>query len=159
MNEKAKAFEEFLVTEEITSFERREIGDEDGTVVYRSYLSTEIGEMPIFVLLDKTIYNVMRLLVGANVVTDENRSAILEFMNRANSTYKNFKYYIEEDDQSVYLDCINHSTNDKFDPRLLYVLMTQMVEYIDGHIGNIKEVLGVDTLPDPYAKFAHEHEG
>lgn len=84
----------------------------------------------------------------------DNRQDILTFINRENSTYKSFKYYIEEDDDSVYLDCINQSTNSNFDPRLLYVLMTQIVEYIPGKIQTIGEVFRVEQLPPP----EHVHE-
>jgi hypothetical protein len=92
--------------------------------------------------------------MGAGVVTKENRQDILTFINRENSTYKSFKYYIEEDDDSVYLDCINQSANSNFDPRLLYVLMTQIVEYIPGKIQTIGEVFRVEQLPPP----EHAHE-
>ena len=108
----------------------------------------------MFLLLDETIYATIRLLIGAGVVTKENRQDILTFINRENSTYKSFKYYIEEDDDSVYLDCINQSANSNFDPRLLYVLMTQIVEYIPGKIQTIGEVFDVEQLPPP----EHAHE-
>ena len=71
--------------------------------------------MPIFVLLDATIYSVIRVVVGANVVTSENYQAITDFINRENSIYKNFKYYVEQDDNSVYLDCIYISSNTAFE--------------------------------------------
>ena len=154
MNEKARIFEEFLVEENIQCFEKREVGDEDHTVVFRSYVQTELGAIPVFLLLDDTIYATIRLLIGAGVVTKENRNDILTFINRENSTYKSFKYYIEEDDDSVYLDCINQSTNSNFDPRLLYVLMSQIVEYIPGKIQKIGEVFQVSQLPPP----EHHHE-
>ena len=154
MNEKARVFEEFLIEEKITCFEKREVGDEDHTVVFRSYVQTELGDIPVFLLLDDTIYATIRFLIGAGVVTKENRPDILTFINRENSTYKSFKYYIEEDDDSVYLDCINQSANSHFDPRLLYVLMSQIVEYIPGKIETIGNVFGVEQLPPP----EHTHE-
>ena len=54
----------------------------------------------------------------------------------------------------MYLDCINQSANSNFDPRLLYVLMTQIVEYIPGKIQTIGEVFQVEQLPPP----EHAHE-
>ena len=38
MNEKARVFEQFLIDEKLTCFEKREVGDEDHTVVFRSYV-------------------------------------------------------------------------------------------------------------------------
>ena len=54
----------------------------------------------------------------------------------------------------MYLDCINQSANSNFDPRLLYVLMTQIVEYIPGKIETIGKVFQVEQLPPP----EHAHE-
>lgn len=150
MNQKAELFEKFLVEEEITCFEKREIPDEDHTMVYRSYLQTPVGDMPIFVLLDDTIYNTVRVVVGQGVVNGDNYQSLLEFMNTQNNTYKNFKYYIEDADATIYLDCINQSTVTNFDPRLIYVLMTQIVEYMPGAVEGLVTAAKISTLPDPH---------
>ncbi len=52
MNPKALLFDKFLKDEEITSFERKDFDDEDGTVVYRSYIKSPLWDMPLFVILD-----------------------------------------------------------------------------------------------------------
>ncbi len=158
MNEKSKLFEAFLEEEKITCFEKREIDDEDHTMVYRSYVQTEIGDMPIFVLLDDTIYGVLRLVVGSGLVTSANKEAIRAFIDKENSNYKSFKYYIEETDNTVYLDCIHMSSNSCFEPPLIYVLMNQIVQYIPTVVTTWKELFGVDQLPDPFAAHEHHHE-
>ena len=43
MNPKALLFDKFLKDEEITSFERKDFDDEDGTVVYRLTLNPRCG--------------------------------------------------------------------------------------------------------------------
>ncbi len=156
-NEKSGVFETFLVEENITCFDKREIQDEESTVVYRSYIQTEIGDMPIFVLLDATIYSVVRVVVGGNVVTPENYQAIVDFINRENSIYKNFKYYVEHDDNSLYLDCVYMCSNSAFEPQLLYVLMNQIVQYMPSAVPALKEAMGISQLPDPFLAHAHEH--
>ena len=82
MNEKARIFEQFLTEEKLTCFEKREVGDEDHTVVFRSYVQTDLGDIPVFLLLDDTIYATIRLLIGAGVVNKDNRQDILTFINR-----------------------------------------------------------------------------
>ena len=59
MNPKALLFDKFLKDEEITSFERKDFDDEDGTVVYRSYIKSPLWDMPLFVILDNSIYSVI----------------------------------------------------------------------------------------------------
>lgn len=114
--------------------------------------------MPIFVLLDATIYSVIRVVVGGNVVTPENYQAIVDFINRENSIYKNFKYYVEHDDNSLYLDCVYMCSNSSFESQLLYVLMNQIVQYMPKAVPALKEAMGISQLPDPFIAHAHEHD-
>ncbi len=69
MNPKALLFDKFLKEEEIISFERKDFDDEDGTVVYRSYIKPLLWDMPLFVILDNSIYSVIRLVLGPEKVT------------------------------------------------------------------------------------------
>ena len=40
MNPKALSFDKYLKEEEVTAFERKDFDDEQGTVVYRSYIKS-----------------------------------------------------------------------------------------------------------------------
>ena len=77
MNPKALLFDKFLKDEEITSFERKDFDDEDGTVVYRSYIKSPLWDMPLFVILDNSIYSVIRLVLGPEKVTAKTINFIL----------------------------------------------------------------------------------
>jgi hypothetical protein len=140
MNPKALSFDKYLKEEEVTAFERKDFDDEEGTVVYRSYIKSPLWDMPFFVILDNSIYSVMRLVVGPEKVNAQNLTAINAFINRENATYKNFKLYVDEQDDSLYLDCIYMSADDAFEPALMYALMTSIVDYIPNAVGDLKEV-------------------
>ena len=131
MNPKALLFDKFLKDEEITSFERKDFDDEDGTVVYRSY-------MPLFVILDNSIYSVIRLVLGPEKVTAQNMAALNALINRDNATYKNYKLYIDEQDSSLYLDCVYMCGDDAFEPALMYALMSSIVDYVPEAVGELK---------------------
>ncbi len=75
-NIKREAFDLFLKEENLECFEIKELEDEDGTVIYRSYIQSEWGELPIFVILDNSIYTIIRVTVGYGVVTEENTAAL-----------------------------------------------------------------------------------
>lgn len=137
MNPKALSFDKFLKVEEIIAFERKDFDDEDGTVVYRSYIKSPLWDMPLFVILDNSIYSVIRLVVGPEKVNAQNLQAINAFINRENATYKNYKLYVDEDN-SLYLDCIYMCADDAFEPALMYALMTSIVDYIPESIGDLK---------------------
>lgn len=138
MNPKALAFDKFLKEEEITAFERKDFEDEDGTVVYRSYIKSPLWDMPLFVILDHSIYSVIRLVVGPEKVTEQNLQALNVLINRENATYKNFKLYVDEQDNSLYLDCIYMSADDAFETALMYALMTSIVDYIPEAVSYFK---------------------
>lgn len=127
---KEALFDEFLQEEHLDCFEKHVVDDEDDTVVYRSYIQTEHGDIPVFLILDASIYNVLRFVVGAHVVDGTNKSDILNFINQENAKFKSFKYYIEEEDQTLYLDVVYMAGSQNFAPPLLYVLMRQVVEYL-----------------------------
>ena len=138
MNPKALLFDKFLKEEEITSFERKDFDDEDGTVVYRSYIKSPLWDMPLFVILDNSIYSVIRLVLGPEKVTAQNMNALNALINRDNATYKNYKLYIDEQDSSLYLDCVYMSGDDAFEPALMYALMSSIVDYIPESVGELK---------------------
>ena len=80
----------------------------------------------------------MRLVVGSEKVNSENLDALNIFINRENATYKNFKFYADEQDATLYLDCIYMSADDAFEPALLYALMTSIVDYVPHAVGDLK---------------------
>ena len=138
MNPKSLLFDKFLKEEEIISFERKDFDDEDGTVVYRSYIKSPLWDMPLFVILDNSIYSVVRLVLGPEKVTAQNMNALNALINRDNATYKNYKLYIDEQDSSLYLDCVYMCGDDAFERALMYALMSSIVDYIPESVGELK---------------------
>ena len=109
-----------------------------GTVVYRSYIKAPLWDMPLFVILDNSIYSVIRLVLGPEKVTAQNMAALNALINRDNATYKNYKLYIDEQDSSLYLDCVYMCGDDAFEPALMYALMSSIVDYIPESVGELK---------------------
>lgn len=157
MNTKSKEFDTFLKSEEIYCFDSKPMEDEEHTVVYRSYVQTEIGDMPIFVMLDDTAFSIVRVAMGNGAVNADNQDKVYDFMNRENNNYKSFKYYVDTDDNSLYLDCVYICGPTHFEPQLLYALMNQIVHYIPGVVADLRQVLGIEQLPDPFGQ-EHNHE-
>ncbi|MBS4914294.1 MAG: hypothetical protein KHZ77_09200 [Veillonella sp.] len=157
-NRKQIKFDAFLKEEEISCFDVKAIEDESSTVLYRSYLDTAIGTMPLYVILDSTIYTVVRIVVGGGVVNDANRAGLLEFLNRENRQFKKFKYYVEDSDQTLYLDCVYMCRSDEFVPQLLYGLLNSLIEYIDEAVPALKSVMQIERLPEPFKDHEHHHD-
>ncbi|MCF0154773.1 MAG: hypothetical protein HUJ84_03475 [Veillonella sp.] len=155
MNKKAELLDQFLKDENITAFERKDFEDEDGSVVYRSYVQSPLGDMPFFVITDHSIYTVLRLVVGPGVAKAENLEDINRLINRENAYFKGFKYYIDEEDATVYMDCIYMAGDDQFEAALLYALMTQMVEHIPNIAGELKKAY---HLEGRFESPVHHHD-
>lgn len=52
--------------------------------------------MPLFIILDNSIYSVIRLVLGPEKVTAQNMGTLVNaLINRDNATYKNYKLYID----------------------------------------------------------------
>ncbi len=123
MNEKALKFDEYLTKLDITWFEKEERTDEYDTVLYRTFLEIKDKRFPLFVILDKSIFTVVRQIVitGADQVAD--RAALVEYVNELNSRYKVFKYYLNEEEGILYMDMSIPAIGEYFDPEILMYLI------------------------------------
>ena len=60
--------------------------------------------MPLFVILDNSIYSViLGLVLGPKGNCTKLRNALNALINRDNATYKNLNYILTEQDSSLYL--------------------------------------------------------
>ena len=88
MNPKALLFDKFLKDEEITSFERKDFDDEDGTVVYRSYIKSPLWDMPLFIGVSKTsrhrksLYATLTKMLSNKQYEQEMKQHLIETIQR-----------------------------------------------------------------------------
>ena len=65
MNKKAEAFKLYLEGKEIDSFAVEEVkDDEQGTVVFRSHILVEGQQLPTLVILDNSVFAMMRVQIS-----------------------------------------------------------------------------------------------
>ena len=73
MNIKAEVFNKYLEEKEIKAFQVEEIADDaQHTVVYRSHIEVEGQQLPTLVLLDDSVFSMVRVLVASRALTAEN---------------------------------------------------------------------------------------
>ena len=105
MNKKAESFKKYLDDKKITCFTVDEIaGDNLNSVVFRSNIEINGQQLPTIVILDSSIYGMVRVLVAPRVLNDANEAGLLKELNRLNKGFKSFKYYFD-DNGSLVLDC------------------------------------------------------
>ena len=138
MNPKALLFDKFLKEEEIISLNVRILMMRTALSYIALTSSLHCGICLYSLFLINSIYSVIRLVLGPEKVTAQNMSALNALINRDNATYKNYKLYIDEQDSSLYLDCVYMCGDDAFEPALMYALMSSIVDYIPESVGELK---------------------
>ena len=123
VNLKAKKFEAYIQKNNMNFFNKNEVHDEGQTI-------------PMGIITDNTIYTIIRVQVGSQLVKDSNKAKFLEYLNTLNRSYKVFKY-VAADDGSIFLDCCLPSTNDSFDPEIVRVVLDVVVDHLNSEYKNI----------------------
>ena len=73
MNNKAEQFNAFLEDQKITVFQMEELeGNEQHTVVFRSFLGVEGQQLPTIVIIDDSIFSIIRVQIAPQALKDEN---------------------------------------------------------------------------------------
>ena len=128
-SEKAKKFQAHLKANKITVFTVEQLKDEANSVVFRSRMEVKGQELPVMVVLDNSIYALIRVQIARNAVTEENRAAIEALLWRYTQGYKPFKYYAAEDG-TLCLDCCLIATDEQFDSALLQTMLQVTLRHL-----------------------------
>ena len=88
------------------------------------------------IITDNTIYTIIRVQIGSQLLKDENKLALLEYLNQLNRSYKVFKYVAAEDG-SIFLDACLPSTNESFDAEIVRVILDVIVDHLNNEYKNI----------------------
>ena len=92
-------------------------------VDWRSILSKQL-------LPDDSIYVMLQVRVGAGLVKEANKAAVLEHLNALNENYKVFKYYADEAGNIIIESCIP-STDDQFVPQMIHAVIDVIVDHLN----------------------------
>lgn len=136
MNTKATKFKEMLTASKISGFGEEKLEGEFNPVIFRSNLEVKEQYFPIQVILDDSIYAIIRVFVAAGINAKSQSKAMIEFFNSLNQKYKIFKYYISEQG-NVILDCCVASTEEKFDPEMIRALMELVINHLNDEYDDI----------------------
>ena len=97
MNIKAEVFSKYLEEKKIEAFQTEEIADDaQHTVVYRSHVVVEGQQLPTLVLLDDSVFSMIRVQISPQARTEENELAVLRLASEQNMKYKPFKLYFDQ---------------------------------------------------------------
>ena len=136
VNLKAQKFEAYTQANKMDFFVKNEMKDDADTVVFQSNLKVEGQTVPLGIITDNSIYTIIRVQIGSQLLKDENKLSLLEYLNQLNRSYKVFKYVAAEDG-SIFLDACLPSTNDSFDAEIVRVILDVIVDHLNNEYKNI----------------------
>ncbi len=141
MNSKAEAFKAYLEEKNITSFVIDEIKDDKlNSVVFRSNIEINGQQLPTIVVLDSSIYGMIRVLVAPKVLNDKNETELLKAVNTLNKTYKSFKYYLD-DDGSLVVDCCVLLKDGTADGDLFYTMFEVIIRNLNSEYKKLMQLI------------------
>lgn len=141
MNSKAESFKAYLNEKNITSFTIDEIkNDQLNSVVFRSNIEINGQQLPTIVILDSSIYGMIRVLVTPKVLNDKNEAGLLKEVNALNKVYKSFKYYFDNEG-SLILDCCVLLKEDSVDGNLLYTMFEVIIRNLSNEYKKLMQLI------------------
>ena len=127
MNLKATKFTNFINERNINVFQMQEIDGDMHPVVYRSAMEVGGQNLPTMLVIDDSIYVMLQVRVGAGLVKESNKAAV---MNSLNENYKVFKYYANENGDIVIESCIP-TTDEEFMPELVHAVIDVVLKHLN----------------------------
>ncbi len=141
-NQKATKFEKYCKENNMTCFVREDLFDENGSVLFRSAIQADDYTVSFAVIVDESIFTIIRVQMAENFIRPENREAVMDYINLMNRSYKIFKYVVVEDG-TVFLDSCIPSTDEFFDMKLVHVILDTIVSHVMEEYKNLLRAGGL----------------
>ena len=131
MNKNAEAFQKYLEEKKIEVFTLDETeGDAQETAVFRSHIIVAGQQLPTIVVTDKSIFSIIRVQVAPQALTEENKTALLDFVNAENLKYKPFKLYFNANG-ALLLDLCLANPNGTLEGDAVYLMFDVIINYLN----------------------------
>lgn len=139
---RAQKFESYCEKENLTCFVREDFWDENQTVLFHSAFKIDDYVIPFAVIVDASVFTIIRVQLADNLVHRENQNAVSEYMDHMNRRYKVFKYLTSEDG-TIFLDACLPAADDFLDLQLLRAILDVTVMHLTE---NYKDLLRAGGL-------------
>ena len=132
MNKKAEAFKAYLKEKDIQAFAVEELeGDEQKTVVFRSHITTEGQQLPTLVILDESIFAMLRVQIAPKALSEENQLELLKMVNEESAGYKPFKLYLSKDGALMLDVCL--VIEGELNGDSIYAMFALIIDYLNNN--------------------------
>lgn len=141
MIKKAEDFKLYLEKNNITAFQMEEIeNDANNTVVFRTHATVKGQQLPSALILDNSIFAMIRVQISPQALTADNELALAKIMNAENAKYKPFKLFCNENGDLL-LDVCLHTKADEIDPQEVFTMFSIIINYLDASYRNLMKAI------------------
>ena len=140
MNKNAEAFKAYLEEKDIKVFEVEELeGDNQETAVFRSHVTTEGQQLPTVVILDNSIFALIRVQISPKALTESNQLELLKMVNEESAAYKPFKLYLNGNGDLMLDVCLVVDEELKGD--MVYTMFSVIINYLNANYRKIMKCI------------------
>lgn len=140
MNKNAEAFKAYLEEKDIQVFEVEELeGDNQETAVFRSHITTEGQQLPTAVILDTSVFALVRVQISPKALTEANQLELLKMVNEESAAYKPFKLYLNRNGDLMLDVCLVIDEELKGD--MVYTMFSVIINYLDANYRKIMKCI------------------
>lgn len=143
MTKKAQTFQDYLDEKNIKAFASETIeNDPEETTVFRSHVEVDGQQLPLLVLLDRSIFSMIRVQVSPKCKTEENELAVLKLANELNLKYKPFKLYFDGEGSLILDICLltpDEGTKEIGD--MIYGMFNVLIQFLNENYRGIMKTI------------------
>ena len=141
MIKKAEDFKLYLENNNVRAFQMEEIeNDANGTVVFRTHVTVKGQQLPTALILDNSIFAVIRVQISPQALTAENELALSKILNAENAKYKPFKLYFNIDGDLL-LDVCMVARDGAVNAEEVFMMYNIIINYLDASYRNIMKAI------------------
>lgn len=96
--------------------------------------------MSVLVILDDSIYGMIRVFVAAKALNKDNETELRIGINELNKTYKSFKYYFDNEDNLI-LDCGILLNEIEKEGNLIYTMFDVIIKHLNNEYKNLMQLI------------------
>lgn len=139
VSKKLAAMKEYAEQVKINGIQIIDVNEQNK--VLRSNLLIAGQTLPMFIVLNDTVYSYIQIHLAAIDKSKEDKC--LKYLNELNEKFSMLKYHINSEN-NVVLTCSVPSSNDKFEPALVFALVDQVKILLEENYTELMQTLWKD---------------
>lgn len=141
MNSKAESFKKFVGEQRLNVFQIEELeNDKQEAVVFRSTVSVQGQQLPLIVIIDNSVFSVIRVQICPRAINEVEKSVLQNFINEQNINYKPFKFFLNNMGDLMLENCLLF-TGEEVKGDEIYLIFDVIIGYLNENYRGIMKLI------------------